>query len=319
VVISRALLALAAAAAYLSACSGESEPAAAPMLDGGTVDAPAAAAPSCIAPIAAPSWLAADLADHVAKLTGAAEIAQGMRLADRAAFEGRRAARTYLVDALAALGLETRLEDYAQGSNVVARLPAVVEGASEWVVVGAHYDTVVGSPGASDNATGVASVLAVARALKDLPCRTRGVIFVLFDEEEVGLRGSKAFAATLKAAGTPVVAVHTLDQVGWDSDRDGTFEVERPTPSLLAEYQAAATIVGATVVETNTSTSDHQSFRAVGFAAAGITEEYVNGDTTPNIHARADTAATVHAPYHALASRLLVYVVARELGARQSQ
>ena len=59
-------------------------------------------------------------------------------------------------------------------------------------MVGAHLDSEVGSPGANDNATGVAAVLAVARALKDLQCRSRGVMFVMFDQEEVGLLGSKA-------------------------------------------------------------------------------------------------------------------------------
>ncbi|MBC8001498.1 MAG: M28 family peptidase, partial [Opitutaceae bacterium] len=44
------------------------------------------------------------------------------------------------------------------------------EGPTEWIVVGAHLDSEAGSPGANDNATGVAAVLGVARMLKDLPC-----------------------------------------------------------------------------------------------------------------------------------------------------
>ena len=73
---------------------------------------------------------------------------------------------------------------------------------------------------------------------------------------------------------------------------------------------------GAKVVETKTSGSDHQAFRALGFQAAGVTEEYVNGDTTPDFHAAGDNPSTVNAAYLSLAARLVTYVVARELGAQ---
>lgn len=65
----------------------------------------------------------------------------------------------------------------------------------------------------------------------------------------------------------------------------------------------------------STSGTDHQSFRTRGFAAAGVTEEYASGDTTPHYHAATDTVGTVEPSYHALAVRLVTYVVARELGA----
>ena len=48
---------------------------------------------------------------------------------------------------------------------------------------------------------------------------------------------------------------------------------------------------------------------------APITEEYVSGDTTPHYHLSSDTTATVDAVYHRVASRLVTYVIARELGA----
>ena len=52
-----------------------------------------------------------------------------------------------------------------------------------------------------------------------------------------------------------------------------------------------------------------------GFAATGVTEEFISGDTTPHYHASTDTAATVELAYTARAARLVTYVVARELGA----
>lgn len=300
----------------IAGCS-DASPATEPATDGGATEGSTdATRATCIAPTAAPAWLDSDLADRVARLAGEKDISPGVRLTDRAAPQRRQTARTYLEGELRALGLATAVETYATGANVVGRLPAKVSGGDEWIVVGAHFDTVAGAPGANDNATGVAAVLASARMLDSVACRTRGVVFVFFDEEEVSLLGSKAFATAQQAAGTRIVAVHTVDQVGWDSDGDRTFEIERPTAALFAEYQAAALVLDAKVVETKTTGSDHQAFRTLGFAAAGITEEYVNGDTTPHFHAPGDKPPTVNAAYHALAARLVTYVIARELGAQ---
>ena len=223
--------------AVLGAC-GDSVSAASDVAatDGGGDAGPEGAA-NCTAPTEALAGLDVYLADRVAKLCGAQDIAPGVRLTDRATPENRRAARTYLNDELASLGLVTSIDDYGGGANVVGRLAATAEGATEWIVVGAHLDSEVGSPGANDNATGVAAVLAVARALREVPCRSRGVMFVMFDQEEVGLLGSKAFAQRERTAATEIVAAHTVDQVGWDADGDRTFEIELPTPALFAEYQ----------------------------------------------------------------------------------
>ena len=60
------------------------------------------------------------------------------------------------------------------------------------VIIGGHYDSVSGSPGANDNASGTAVVLDLARRLARTPQADR-VWFVAFDGEEDGLHGSKAF------------------------------------------------------------------------------------------------------------------------------
>jgi hypothetical protein len=267
------------------------------------------------APADAPPWLDAYLKELSSKLTGETEIAPGVKLSDRSTPARRDAARAYLSAELAALGIQTSEHDYGDGANVVGRLEPTIPG-SEWLVVGAHFDTVTASAGANDNATGVVAVLAAARALKDLPCRSRGILFVLFDQEEVGLLGSRAFAKQQQEAGTAIHAAHTIDQVGWDSDGDRRFELELPTDALLAEYEAGATAVGAKVIRTKTPSSDHMAFRELGIDAVGITEEYVNGDTTPYFHTPNDKLATVDFGYQAIAVRLVTYVVAREVGAQ---
>nr|MBA3504045.1 M20/M25/M40 family metallo-hydrolase [Deltaproteobacteria bacterium] len=198
---------------------------------------------------------------------------------------------------------------YANGANVYATIPATM-GSEKQLVVGAHFDTVANSPGANDNASGAAVVLAIARYLRDTPCRKAPVIIVFFDQEELGLFGARAFAQTLDP--TQTRAVHTIDQVAWDSDNDKRYELELPTPTLEAEWRAAAAVVGVTLTATTTSGTDHEAFRDRGFAAIGLTEEYVGGDTSPFRHQSGDTPATVKASYLIDAAKLTARVVLGE-------
>ncbi|MCB9561398.1 MAG: M20/M25/M40 family metallo-hydrolase [Kofleriaceae bacterium] len=264
-------------------------------------------AAGCATLEAAPAWLDAELRDTVARLSGAADLTAGVRLVDRSAPARRAAVRDWLEAELDGLGLDAQQLAYGTGSNVVARLPGT-EPAAGWIVVGAHLDTVQGSPGANDDGSGVAAVLATARLLRDT-CRRTGVIVAFFDQEEIGIVGSTALAGALFQAGEHVVAVHTVDQVGWDSDGDRVFEIELPTDALYAAYQAAAAALGVGVRRTQTGGTDHVAFRERGYAAAGVTEEFVGGDTTPYYHMPGDTYDTVDFAYAAAAVRLVSRVV----------
>jgi hypothetical protein len=221
----------------------------------------------------------------------------------------RDAARAYLADQLTQMGWEPELQAYPTGTNVYATIPSTT-GSTQQIVVGAHFDTVAGSPGANDNATGVAATLAVARWLRDTPCRGANVIVAFFDQEELGLFGSRAFAA--KLAGADVTAVHTIDQIGWDADRDRRFEIESPTAALAQEYAAAAAIVGVPITTTSTQGTDHQAFREAGFPAVGLTEEYASGDTSPYRHTPQDTVLTVDVDYLVFGAMLVGQVVLHE-------
>jgi Zn-dependent M28 family amino/carboxypeptidase len=134
------------------------------------------------------------------------------------------------------------------------------------------------------------------------------VIVVFFDQEEIGLVGSDAFAAFLVAQGLDVVAAHTIDQMGWDADGDRTVELERADPGLFRLYDAASSALPAQVPLTPTDTgfTDHVSFRAYGFDAIGLTEEFVSGDTTPHYHLPSDTFATVDLEYLHSSTRLVL-------------
>jgi Zn-dependent M28 family amino/carboxypeptidase len=94
------------------------------------------------------------------------------------------------------------------------------------VVVGGHYDTVLGSPGANDNATGTAAVLELARLLAAQRL-ARTVRFVAFVNEEVpffqtGTMGSWVYARRSRARGEQIVAMLSIETIGFYSDVVGS-------------------------------------------------------------------------------------------------
>ena len=137
--------------------------------------------------------------------------------------EARAAA--YLESDLAAEGYRVErqpvpLPDGGESANVVA-LPDLDPTKDRYLLVGAHYDTVVGSPGANDNASGVAVLLEVARVLADKPARLP-VVFVGFGAEEgrpgplhQSLGGSRHYAQGLSPeAARNLAAMINLDMIG---------------------------------------------------------------------------------------------------------
>ena len=114
-------------------------------------------------------------------------------------------AREWIVGAFGELGLEAQVDREistvlsgrsvraSSVQNIVARMPGQEAGPA--VLLMAHYDTRPQTPGAGDDATGVAALLEAARALRARPVLARDVIFLVTDGEEVGLLGARAFLA----------------------------------------------------------------------------------------------------------------------------
>jgi Zn-dependent M28 family amino/carboxypeptidase len=104
--------------------------------------------------------------------------------------------------------------------------------AEEILLVGAHYDSVLGSPGANDNGSGVAALLELARLLADLPL-TRGVRFVAFVNEEppfsyTAEMGSVVHAKAARARGERIRAMLSLETIGYYSDAPGSQQYPFP-------------------------------------------------------------------------------------------
>ncbi len=297
----------------LAACDGSVSPPRATTVDA-TVDATIdATADTTNSSPDAGEWIEAYQREVIGRLAGTTEISPGVTLAHRASVTERSAAREYLRDELVARGLRATLSAYSTGQNVVVRLAATpggpLEAAASRIVVGAHYDSVTAGPGAADDGTGVAMVMVAARVLSALPRRDHPVDFVLFDQEEVGLIGSAAYATGLVTEGATVDSVHCFDMLSFDGNGDRAVELWSPSPGLEDIYRVHAMPMGIPVRAVRFASSDHQSFLRRGFTAVGVGEEFVGGDHTPHYHRATDTFDRIDFVYLARVTRLVLAVL----------
>ena len=132
--------------------------------------------------------------------------------------EANRATAEWLEQRFSEWGYKT----YRQGrhENVIAvREPAT---ADSWVLVGAHYDSVSGSPGADDNASGLVGMLVCARTIAMAYPRTP-VCFVAFNREEEGALGSKDFVLNfLPTTDKTIRLAIILEMIGYCDPRPGS-------------------------------------------------------------------------------------------------
>ncbi len=112
--------------------------------------------------------------------------------------------------------LKIRLHRRLAGANLIADLPGADDGPT--VLIGAHLDTVDTSPGADDNASGVAALLEIARLLGPMPGPPR-VTLAVFDMEELGLIGARVAAQALRRRVTGMIC---LESVGYFATEPGT-------------------------------------------------------------------------------------------------
>ena len=138
----------------------------------------------------------------------------------------------YIFNELQSYGYEVHFFNWSNGDLTDRNVEAILPGErNESVIICAHYDSVPGSPGADDNGSGTAAVLAAAKAIseyRDWLRSTYTIRFITFSGEEQGLYGSFAYAEKAYENGMGIVAVLNADMIGYtDSWYDKLYVVVR--------------------------------------------------------------------------------------------
>ncbi len=231
--------------------------------------------------------------------------------------------------------------------NIIGVLPGTGRLRGYYIIC-AHYDAIAAysfpgftmwwcenpAPGADDNATGVATVLEAARALSDSNLRFPfDIRFVLFSGEELGLRGSAAYAdsvAGYRAAEDAYVAppdtiygVLNVDMIAYKSDAedlDACHIVTNPGSVWLADWivdTAESLYVDlfpgfeAQTINEAHNYSDHASFWARDYDAIIAIEHSTSEGWNPNYHTIEDVLSKIYPSQLVFTTRMLTGAVAR--------
>jgi Zn-dependent M28 family amino/carboxypeptidase len=165
------------------------------------------------------------------------------------------AAADFIEDSFSRAGLHPRRDSYEMHRQPCHNVEAEIPGAQpEIILVGAHYDSVFGSPGANDNATGVAATLALARRFAEKQLQRRltqtpykTLRFVAFVNEEPpyflsGEMGSLLYARRCKERGDKISAMMSLETIGYFSN--APHSQTYPSPGLGLFYPKVGDFIG---------------------------------------------------------------------------
>jgi len=234
----------------------------------------------------------------------------------------------YIVEKLSSFGCKIERQFFQYRGNSYCNIIGAVKGAENSndsiLLIGAHYDTIIGTPGADDNASGIAGMLELARLAAAEPLR-RTVRFAAFCLEEPPAymtknMGSYVYARSLKEAKTDIYGMISLEMLGYYSGEKNSqyypnhiFNLFYPdkgnfiafvgnissmgfTSKVKNNFKTASTLTveslnGLSIIP-GVDFSDHRNFWKFGYPAFMITDTgfYRN----PNYHEASDTASTLN-------------------------
>ncbi len=246
----------------------------------------------------------------------------------------RSRTRTYIINELRKSGWTPKLEKFSGGINVFAERRGT-DNTGDAILVAAHYDTVAGSPGADDNASGVAVILEIARLFASHPT-PRTLQLAFFDLEEAGLVGSKAFVTNTQRL-EKLRGVIVMDMVGYACYTAGCQQYPPGLPvtppsdkgdflvavgdienlSLLKAFNHADTknlpsvltipIPLKGLLTPDTLRSDHAPFWYQGIGAVLVTD--TANLRTPHYHQPTDTPSNIEQAFFVGAAQIVVNAV----------
>jgi len=162
--------------------------------------------------------------------------------------ENYASAALFIEKSLGEMGYDVERQEYRAGRHHCVNLSAAVLGnekADQIVVVGAHYDSLSGTPGANDNGTGVVATLALAQMFaKQKPQRTLRLVFFANEESpyfQTSQMGSLVYAKACRAKNENIVAMLSLETIGYYSDAKNS---QQYPSSLRAAYPSTGNFIG---------------------------------------------------------------------------
>lgn len=220
--------------------------------------------------------------------------------------EGNLKAAQYIYEKFQSYGLNPQYQPFSStGTNVIAKKIGI-KYPNQSIIICAHYDdmpTSAPAPGADDNASGTTGVLEAARILSQYNLNYT-LIFAAWDEEEVGLNGSRAFADSAYAHGDSIISVFNLDMISYDSNNDKAYYLMVNPPSVfygnlfLSAGRIYVPDLAPTFLLTTAGASDHLSFWNKGYKAICGIEDYL--DLNPFTHSSEDKIVHLNMPYFSL-------------------
>jgi hypothetical protein len=157
------------------------------------------------------------------------------------------AAAAFIEQSFSRAGLHPRRDSYDLRGQSCRNIEVEIPGADgKIVLIGAHYDSVFGSPGANDNGSGVAALLALARRFAGTTAK-HTLRFVAFVNEEPPYflsdeMGSSVYARRCKERGDTIAAMISLETIGYFSDTPGSQTY--PSPGLGLFYPKIGNFIG---------------------------------------------------------------------------
>lgn len=290
-----------------------------------------------------PSYRIANQAKVVPMLAGMSAKNMARTIAGLSAFPDRfytsphgARASEWLRQGWAAVGARhggVLVEAFAHAGFAQASVIATIAGtdlADEVIVIGAHLDSInthamdepgnAQAPGADDDASGVAGLTEVLRAISDGKYRPRRTIkLIAYAAEEVGLRGSQDLARAFREAGIQAVGVLQLDMINYKGADKDIYLMRDYTSAEQNEFLMkliAAYLPGVTVGSDSCgyACSDHASWHAEGYPASMPFESSL-AQANPHIHSKNDTfASSGGQAVHALKFARLAAAFVIELG-----
>lgn len=228
--------------------------------------------------------------------------------------EACREAAEYIASQFQEYGLSVRQQSWEYGGyediNIEGTLEGVNKTSDEIYIVCAHYDSVSGSPGADDNGSGTAAVLAAAKVLSNYKFQ-HTIRFVTFSGEEEGLLGSHEYTSEAQSNGDNIVGVINADMIGYTVGSVGmTHVIAQEIPSSMWITNISINVSNTypdkidleIIREESRPYSDHHSFLRYGYNAIFFTEYEFND----YYHSPEDTIDKMDLDYASRITRLIV-------------